>query len=275
MRDDRFDIPRDSTGPAQGSPGRIPDHLVDRFFDRELTRAESASLFEALRSDPAAAREIVGTQRAIDALRQPLKTPDLSRSILARVDRHSPLLTRRSVRHVRVGRLVSAACLLLIIAGAFIAQRTHPQVVNLGGERPAPVADLASNLSGDTADAVNTLRQTARAVTVTALSQASPASAAAGQASADPQSVFVRARFIPETLFPWRAQSGPPANEAIRHTAWIVPCSATGHCSAGTLNASASGAGSQFILVDFKVNADATDQIASGSLGAPSRDRGK
>lgn len=220
MRDEREFIPGSDVPGDDHGPGRIPDHLVDRFFDRELTGAEASALFEQLAGSPGTARDMVRTQRALDALRRPVHAPDLSRSILDRVHRHSPLLTRRQVRHVRLGRLASAAALVLVIAGAFVMQRMHPRVAGLGLVPPSPMGELAASVPADATDAINTLRETARAVRVTTVSQTFSPRHHVGPAP----DLTMRARLIPDLVFPWRAQSTGPTET----TAWIVPCGTPG-----------------------------------------------
>lgn len=225
-------------------PGKIPDHLVDQFFDGELSRDESSRLFSALSADAAAARDLVRTQRAIDALRQPVRTPDLSRAILARVNERRPLLTRRSVRRVHAGRLAAALAFLGVVAGAFLVQRFSPQVTRLGPDQPAPLANLSAGFAEDTAEALTTMRLTAQAIGTTAVS-ALPSSGASEPAN-------LRARLIPDLAFPWRQQSGQPSD-----VAWIVPC------GAAPCEAPRSTPPGAFILIDVRADT-ATPQSGAG-----------
>lgn len=135
---------------------RIPDELVDAFFDRELPLDQSSSLFSSLRNDPAKAREIVGTQRAIDALRQPPKSPDFSANILAEVGRRKGWLNGRERRKISFGRVATAAALLLMVGGAFVMQRVAPQFTE-PGSRPAPIHDLTAAVPVETAGAGRTV----------------------------------------------------------------------------------------------------------------------
>lgn len=243
---------------------RVPDHMVDRFFDRELTRAESAKLFDSLRADPEAARDLVQTQRALDALRRPVQTPDLSRAILAKVNGRTPLLTRRGVRHIRVGRLVSAAALVAVIAGAFVIQRQHPQIVHIGGTDLAPIAEIAMCMPADTSDAVHTIRQTAKAIRVTATAEVLPSrqdgrmfagkalhTAAVPGRPLSTEAVFVRARLVPDSLFPWRQQSPPPSTGSEpERVAWVVPCGAMSPGSCDGIGDRFAGGQAGLILLD-------------------------
>ncbi|MFM9959059.1 MAG: hypothetical protein ACKVZJ_13420 [Phycisphaerales bacterium] len=237
----------------------IPGHVIDRFFDRELTRREASGLFDAFRADPSAARRFVQTQRMLDALREPVRSPDLSRSILAKVDNQTPMLTRRGVRHVRWSRYAATAALVAIIAGAFITQRFSPQIVEVGGAEPRPLASLHATVSLDAADAVNTIQQTAEAIEFTASRAVNPRAGASAQTAAAPQPAhafqtvrFVRARMLPEVLFPWREHSAAPDTGRV---AWVVPCGTAPGAPAGS-GVAADGerwpCGSSIILIDIK-----------------------
>lgn len=241
----------------------IPDHVVDRFFDRELTRSEATGLFESFRADPDAARRFVQTQRMLDALREPVRAPDLSRSILAKVDRRTPLLTRRGVRHLRLGRGAAAAALVALIAGAFVMQRLNPRIVEIASDEPRPLASLRSTMSLDAADAVNTLQQSAQAIEFTAARAVAPAQISAeasalvpvfpGSAQRFQPVAFVRARLVPDGLFPWRQRSPAPASPAEGGVAWVVPCGTAPAVGAARMgSASDAPCGSSLILIDLK-----------------------
>ncbi len=246
MRDGRDDF--DSVTPQDNLPddpllshpshdagaAHIPDHIVDRFFDRELTRREATGLFESFRSDPSSARKFVQTQRMLDALKEPVRTPDFTRSILSRIDEASPaapLLTRRGVRQVRVGRYAAAAALVALIGGTYIAQRLNPNVVEIAGADPSPLGELRSTVAVDASDALNTIQQTRRAIEVTASSSMlRGVSAESGQemhfvgTPAHGSMMTIKARFVPDIAFPWRARSVPPSDT--KSVAWVVPCGA-------------------------------------------------
>lgn len=163
--------PRNPPGPAPGShpagndptvdpqTGRpIPDHVIDSFLDGDLRREDSARLFSALRSDPAAARDLVGMQRAIDALRRPVPSPDFSARILAEVGRRKGWLNWSQRRAVWHGRVAAAALLLLLLGGVYVGQRVAPEVT-IAGQRPAPINELARAVPTESADAARTVRE--------------------------------------------------------------------------------------------------------------------
>lgn len=142
----------------------IPEHVVDAFFDRELSHSDRERFMKALGRDRTTAGDVVRTQRALNALRQPVNTPDLSRAILNDVARKTPLLTRRSVRHVRWTRVAAMAALVAIVGGAFVTQRLNPAITSIGETPAQPIGTLATALPLDTEQAMNTLRQTADGV---------------------------------------------------------------------------------------------------------------
>lgn len=152
---------------------RIPDELVDAFFDRELPLNESSRLFSSLRNDPAKAREIVGTQRALDALRQPVKAPDLSSKILAEVGRKKGWLSSQQRRTLSFGRVATAAALLLMVSGVFVLQRVAPQFTE-SGTRPAPIHELSAAVPADTAGAGRNVAAAFTDVLAVSLSQPAP-----------------------------------------------------------------------------------------------------
>jgi len=248
----------------------IPDHLVDRFFDRELTRGESAGLFESFNADPESARRFVQTQRMIDALREPVRVPDLTRSILSKINEQTPdtpLLSRRGVRQVRVGRLAATAALVALIAGAFVMQRVNPNVVDFGVEPKSPLVSLRNTVAGDASDAMNTLVQTARAIEVTAASSVRSNSHCEAREMVTLQPVsMVRARFVPENAFPWRHQSAAPEqSRALKNrVAWVVPCGSA-PCDAGN---GRSGPRAGTFLIDV-AGADVPGSGAGRNPGSP------
>lgn len=133
----------------------IPDSLVDAFFDNELPAEKTGEFFNLLRREPAKAREVVGMQRALSALRQPVDAPDLSAAILAKVGRKRGWLSDRGRVRIAVGRVAMAATLLLMVGGAFVAQRVAPGLTT-AGFAPAPIDDLARAVPTETASAGRT-----------------------------------------------------------------------------------------------------------------------
>lgn len=151
---DRFGhlLPDDS-GPGD-SPARheqIPEDIVDAFFDGELERDRSAELFESLRNDPEAAKDIAWTMRAIDALRRPVASPDLRGRILARAGlARGGWVHRRERRWVTGGRIAAAVLVVGAVALGFTAQRLAPPGL-VTGQEPAPLVELARSVPTETA----------------------------------------------------------------------------------------------------------------------------
>lgn len=137
-------IDADPTNPIPPEPpeGPIPDELVDRFFDRELDDAGRAGFMRRLDDDAGACERVAKTNRFLTLLRRGVRAPDLTDSILDRVDHLRGFVPPRERKLVRFGRLAVAAMLFGVIAGAVVVQRRAPEVVELAG-MPTPVRDVA------------------------------------------------------------------------------------------------------------------------------------
>lgn len=170
MTDPRGDVygsgPRKTPGPrdlnvdptVDGETGRrIPDAMIDAFLDGDLKREDSAKLFSALRQDPTAAKELVGMQRAIDALRQPVSSPDLSSRILSQIGQRKGWMNWSQRKLVWRGRIAAAGLLLVLMAGVYVGQRAAPEIT-LAGQQPAPINELAAAVPDETADAARAVR---------------------------------------------------------------------------------------------------------------------
>ena len=118
--------------------------VLDAMLDRELTDAERVAFLAESSPDPKKRREILETSRAVSLLRDPVRAPDLSGAIMARVEHHRPLLSSRLAWFVRPSRIAGIA------AGAAIALT----LVGMRGaivraESEAPLASLAVATADD------------------------------------------------------------------------------------------------------------------------------
>lgn len=135
-------------GPIPGSADRaeidppIPDELVDRFFDREISPADRARLSGALDQDAGVCERMAKVSRAISMMRRGVRAPDQSEEILNRLDRLRGFVPARHRPLVRFGRIAVAAAMFGVIAGAVIVRRQAPEIVAISGE-PTPVRDVA------------------------------------------------------------------------------------------------------------------------------------
>ncbi|MGP1345920.1 MAG: anti-sigma factor family protein [Phycisphaerales bacterium] len=129
--------------------GHTPD--IDAYFDNEMPEDETEILYEHIRRDLSMAREVLTTQRAIDALRATPHCPDFSASILRRVDRRKGLLSAPWINRIVVGRVAIAAGLLMAMGGIFALHAMSSSLANFG--RPTPIGDLAGAIPADTAPA--------------------------------------------------------------------------------------------------------------------------
>jgi len=117
MRPDRSqpDNPNDST----------PN--VDSYFDRELTPESIESLFDSMNQSRAQRDQFDDTQSMLDDLRNPVEAPDFSGQVLGEVGQRRGWLSSKGRRMVFVGRLATAACLLLVVSGLLLVRRNNPE----------------------------------------------------------------------------------------------------------------------------------------------------
>ncbi len=134
---------RDHPDMRHDAPGRIPESLIDAAMDGELDPQIQQEIGRALQYDPARRQEFHDTRDAINALRMPIDTPDLSDRVLARAHRHRRFIPCKLRQQVRAGRVVMAALLLTTMLGVAGLQRAFPRLTTLGAQ-PTPVANIES-----------------------------------------------------------------------------------------------------------------------------------
>jgi hypothetical protein len=143
---------------TRGKPGsqdnqRIPDELVDAFFDRRLDEGSREKFFQMLRGDVRRCAEVAQTQRVISALREPVEAPDLTASIMREVSVRRGFLSARLRGMVRAGRMAVAAGLLLALLGVALVHRMAPDAVALD-PAPRPVSGVVSSSAEEAATRV-------------------------------------------------------------------------------------------------------------------------
>ncbi len=123
--------------------------------------------------------DIAATRRAIDALATPVPAPDLTGSILARVERERGWLDRRDRRRVWVARIAAGIALVLAGGGVFLAHRVAPNVAATA--EPTPVAELVDAVPVEASRALSELEValtcTRAALRVAELTELDPAPA--------------------------------------------------------------------------------------------------
>jgi hypothetical protein len=145
-------------------PERVPDDLVNAFFDRALDEGSREKFFGMLRADLSRCAEVAKTQRMISMLREPVETPDLTDRIMMRVAAKRGFVPESLRRWVTRGRVAAAACVLLGVLGLAVAKRMSPDSFRLApAERP-----LSSVIESGRADAASGVQQMAAAVTMRA-----------------------------------------------------------------------------------------------------------
>jgi len=107
---------------------RSREEWVDEFLDRRADDPEARAIFDRLRTDLDACRELASLKRATDALRWQPSAPDLAADILHSVHRRRRFLPARLRRMVTVGRVAVAAGVVFAIGVTALARRHGPDL---------------------------------------------------------------------------------------------------------------------------------------------------
>lgn len=140
--------------------GRQPDRRsyeewVDELLDRRADDPESRAIFDRLRADLDACRELASLKRATDALRHTPVAPDLTSDILYCVDRRRRFLPARVRRMVTVGRVAVAAGVIFAIGVTAIARRHAPELAFT--PEPSHLSTLVSSGTSEARDCAKTV----------------------------------------------------------------------------------------------------------------------
>ena len=131
-----------------GRPGSVSREELDRLFDREMPADERRRLSSRLRREPDRLDEVIDTRRAINSLRAPLKSPDLTDAVLGQVSKRRGFLSANLRRRVRTGRWAVAAMFVLSLGVVALAHRALPGRLDLT-PGPTPVSDLSDAVRKD------------------------------------------------------------------------------------------------------------------------------
>jgi hypothetical protein len=134
---------RDHPDMRDDAPGRIPESLIDAAMDGELDAEIQKEIGHALNYDPVRKQQFHDTRDAINALRMPIDSPDLSDRVLERAHRHRRFIPSKLRQQVRTGRVVMAALLLTTLLGVAGLQRAFPRLTTFGAQS-TPVANIES-----------------------------------------------------------------------------------------------------------------------------------
>ncbi len=137
---------RDADAPSE----RIPDELVDAFFDGDLDEPASREFMKDLREDPATARDVVSMNTALEALRRPVPSPDFTSSIMDTVHGRTPWLSVRQFPMVAQWRAAAAVLFLGLMCAAFFVQRVAPDRTSFTPVS-APITGVADTFPGSSA----------------------------------------------------------------------------------------------------------------------------
>jgi hypothetical protein len=141
----------------------IPQYLVDAYFDHELDEGTRERLYRSMLADPRQAGLMQRMQRAIGRLRESVDAPDLTGSIMARVEARRPFLPNRQRRMVSAGRLAAAACVLIAVSGVALTRRWWPGALDLV-TRERPVSAVVDAGRADAESGARNLAATLSAV---------------------------------------------------------------------------------------------------------------
>ncbi len=145
------------------APGRIPESLINAAIDGELNEDIQREIARALQYDPVRKQELLDTSKAINALQMPIEAPDLTDAILIRADRHRRFIPASWRRHVRVGRLGIAACLLIGLMGIAGLQKIYPRLTTIASH-PTPVLNVEEAIEQDADEFASALTNEARVI---------------------------------------------------------------------------------------------------------------
>jgi hypothetical protein len=181
----------DHTNPRRRRAGEHPEKkrahaagpLIDALLDGELSEDRSRDALRRIRHDATASEDLARTRIAIDRLRSPIQTPDLSDAILGQVHARRRFLPTRTRNFVTAGRLAVAAGLVGAIGIASLVQRHAPDVRLLS--EPSAVDRLVHAVVPSTQDRPMLTEQSLQTFQ-TAVGKVPPP-ASAGRLSLNPQ----------------------------------------------------------------------------------------
>lgn len=154
-------------------------------------------------------------QEVMNSLRRPVEAPDLTGSILARVEQERPFVDPRTQRLVWVSRAGFAASVAIVALGIALMHRAAPGLLRLAS-RPQPLSDVVSTAETEVTAGLQSIRSTIAAaasrpdaagrtplryvsVRVDAPGPAWPGERAAGLAEMEPQARVSR---VPLVMMP-------------------------------------------------------------------------
>jgi hypothetical protein len=147
---------RDHPDMRDDAPGRIPESLINAAMDGELDKDIQREIGDALQYDPIRRQEVHETRDAINALRMPIEAPDLSDRVLDRAHRHRRFIPAKLRNHVRTGRVVMAAALLITLFGVAGLQRMYPRLTTIAAHQ-TPVSNVEDAIEQNTQQLAQTV----------------------------------------------------------------------------------------------------------------------
>lgn len=229
---------------------RIPDELVDAFFDGDIAPERRVEAIRLIRSDAEAGARLDATSNILSMLNQDrASSPDLSSSILARIDQRRPLVAPGVIGRITRVRSIAALLAMTFIAGLFVGQRAAPEalapraqpvllqpVVQSLPERSAGVAASVQQALEPISNLVPaTLARVDEPVETPGSAQAPAEMFSSPQALASARGGFDARGQSQES--PWQSLSGvsewvPPMNPPIAAALWSSSTDASGSAEA-------------------------------------------
>lgn len=139
---------------------RLSDHaferLLDAHLDGELTPQARKVLEAELANSPERRGQFERSERLLLAMRTPAESPDLSSSILDRLEDRGVLLPSRKRRTVFWTRVAAAAAIAMGIGALVLVERQSPGTTPMASTAPEPVRSVVE--ASKTAVDVSTLQ---------------------------------------------------------------------------------------------------------------------
>ncbi|MDX2148378.1 MAG: hypothetical protein SFZ23_12730 [Planctomycetota bacterium] len=102
-------------------------------YDEDLDACDRSRLLRALRSDPELAAQADAMRRVVDELKNLPEAPDLTKSVMARIELETPFLPARGRRRLKRLRLAAASSVLCFAIAGVIAARCFPGLIDRPG----------------------------------------------------------------------------------------------------------------------------------------------
>ncbi len=157
-----------------GASANAMEARIDQMLDGQLNHQQMRAAYDEIRACPDARNELASLRLTVAQLRSPVEHPDLTESILYRVNARQRFLPRRAQRFVWLSRLAVAAGLVVAVGLTALTQRTHPELLapssSVRSTGQHAVANPVTNVVQSAAEAAPSPGKLARTITSTLVS---------------------------------------------------------------------------------------------------------